>query len=644
MFSYTVNENIDFKKIGLSCGLELHQQLNTNKLFCNCNSKLVKDDRKPDFIIKRKLNPVASESGEFDETAKIEKIKNKTFFYYGYKESNCLIETDSQPPLNVNQDALKIAMQISLLTNSFFVSKGYVMRKQVVDGSNVSGFQRTLMISTDGFIDFDFGKVRIDKILLEEDAARAIERKENETIYSLDRLGVPLIELVVWHDIHTPEDVKKVALYLGQLFRSTGKTKRGLGSIRQDINISIKDGARVEIKGCQDLNMIPDIVKREVVRQLNLLKVKDELIKRKINNVFLKEKEVTELFLKNKSKIISKNISDGKKIFAFKLDNFKGILGFQVQENRRVGSELASILKASTSLKGIFHSDELPNYGIEVEDVKNISKNLDLKENDAFILIMCFEKEILFVENILEKRLNLLSKEIPKETRVVNLEGNTEYQRPLSGAARMYPETDLKPIIFTESLISDVKKELPLTIKEREDFYINKYKLNTQITNKMKLSNFAPIFEKIVEKTNTNPTALAVFLLEDLIKASRDSLIDLDDVKDDLLFNFFSQVNVFEKIQKDKIIDLFINYLENTNDLKDIIKNYEVKEIDLSFIKNEILNIILDNKEFVLKQRERSTGLIMGKILSKISDVDKKELSNIVQEEIINFLDKNKSF
>ena len=631
------SDNLDYKQLGLACGLELHQQLNTHKLFCKCDSKLVKDNRKPDKIIKRKLRAVSSEAGELDITARLEQQKDKTFVYYAYDSCNCLVETDSQPPFPINQDALKIAVVVSKLTNSKLVDGSYVMRKQVVDGSNVSGFQRTTMISTDGYLDFDFGKVRVDKILLEEDAARPIERKEHEVIYSLDRLGTPLIELVAWHDIHTPEDVKKVALFLGQLFRSTGKTKRGLGSIRQDINISISKGSRVEIKGAQELDLIPEIVKREVVRQLNLLQVKEELQKRDIKNIRLEEKEVTNILKSNESKIISTAFNQGKKAYAFKLDNFKGILGFELQPDRRVGTELASILKATTTIKGIFHSDELPAYGITEQNVLNIQELLEVKDNDAYFIVLSDSKDIEIVKELLEGRLNQLMVGVPEETRMVTITGNTEYQRPLSGSARMYPETDLSKITFSEEFLKDVEKEIPLTIKQREDLYLNTFKLNNQLTEKMKLNNFAPIFEKIVQDYKINATTLAVFLLEDLTKAHRDNKIDLDDVSDEKLINFYS--SDLSKIPKSKFLDLFIYYINKNVLVDQAIKDLKLDQIEDINLEKIVKDVILENKEKVLELKERSKGLLMGRVMAKTNNlVDGKEVSKQVSLELESFL------
>ncbi|MDD3084574.1 MAG: Glu-tRNA(Gln) amidotransferase subunit GatE [Candidatus ainarchaeum sp.] len=633
-------DNLDYKELGLCCGIELHQQLNTHKLFCNCKSKLINESTKPDKTISRRLRAVSSEAGELDSTAKEEQNKNKLFVYNFYNSCNCLVETDSQPPFPVNNEALKIAGVITKLTNSVFVDRSYVMRKQVVDGSNVSGFQRTALISTNGSLDFDFGKVRVDKILLEEDAARAIERTDDKVIYSLDRLGIPLIELVVWHDIHTPEDTKTVALKVGQIFRSTGKTKRGLGSIRQDINISIKRGSRVEVKGAQNLDLIPEIVKREIVRQLSLLEIKEELLKRAVKKISLDTKKITCLFSKTESKVIKNSFNLKKEIFAFRLENFKDLLGYEIQPDRRLGTEIASVLKATTTLKGIFHLDELPNYGITKEDIVNIKKEINLKENDSFIMVMCFADEIEDVKRIIEKRLNQLLVGVPKETRMATVEGNTEYQRPLSGSARMYPETDLGAIEFSPNYLKEVNNSLPLTIKEREKLYLEKFKLNSQLVDKMKLSNFAPVFENIVSNSKISPTTVCVFLLEDLIKAQRDNLIDLDDVLYSDLINFFLDKD-FNKVPKQKLLECFVYSFNNNVKIDKAL-------LDLGFLEqstdlSKVVDLVIeDNKQKILELKERSVGLLMGRVMSETKGlVDGKVISRMVSEKLKTFLKNN---
>ena len=637
-------DSIDYKEVGLCCGLELHQQLDTGKLFCRCKSKLIKDGTKPDKIIKRKLRPVYSESGELDLTAVSEHKKQKTYTYYFYNNCNCLVEVDCQPPIRTNPDALRTAIIVSKLTNSQLVDKSIVMRKQVIDGSNVSGFQRTTMISTNGYLDFDFGRVRIDKILLEEDSARAIERKENEVIYSLDRLGIPLIELVVWHDMHKPEDVKTVARNVGQIFRITGKAKRGLGSIRQDINISIKNGNRTEIKGCQELDLIPEIIDREIIRQLSLLEVKKEIEKKNIKQFNIKEKKLTEIFKETTSKAVRGALENNKDLFGFLIPNLRGIIGYEIQPNRRVGTEISSVLKAKTSLKGLFHSDELPNYGITQEEVNEIKQKLNSKENDAFIVVMCKPEEIKNVKQVIEDRLNQLLLGIPKETRIVTSEGNTEYQRPLSvGGSRMYPETDLLPISYTKEILENAEKEMPLSIEKRKELYTT-LGLSTQLIEKMVLDNYAVTFEKIIRNNSKlNPTQVAVFLLEDLITMSREGSLIIENVFAEDLIYFFSYER-FNEIPKPKIKEVFLDFINSEKLIEDVIDDLKIfSEMESIDAEKIMLEIIEENKEKIQQLQERAEGLLMGRLMTRTKGlIDGSKANSLVKSKLNEFLEKQK--
>jgi len=267
----------NYKKIGLKAGLEIHQQLNTKKLFCNCPALLRNDE--PDYTIKRVLNPVVGETGEVDIAAAHEKEKNQTFNYQVF-DTNCLVELDEEPPHQTNEEALKIALQISHLLNAKIFPVTQVMRKTVIDGSNTSGFQRTMMIAHDGYIQTSEGKVEIESIALEEDSARKVttEHKKhvgkNETTFRLDRLGIPLVEITTKPDLKTPEQIKEAALKIGEILRSCN-VKRGIGTIRQDVNISIKGSKRVEIKGFQDQKMMIKTVNNEIERQQKCLDKKE---------------------------------------------------------------------------------------------------------------------------------------------------------------------------------------------------------------------------------------------------------------------------------------------------------------------------------------------------------------------------------
>jgi len=261
---------IGYEKIGFKCGIEIHNRLNTKtKLFCNCKPRF--STHKPIAIIKRKLRAVAGELGQIDVAAMYEFLRDRTFFYQCYPEETCTICIDEEPPRSINQEALEVALQIAKLLKAEIPDEIHIMRKTVIDGSNTCAFQRTAVVGLNGILETSLGKVRINNICLEEESAGIVEQKGNEIIYRLDRLGIPLIEIGTAADIKNPEHAKEVAEKLGMIIRSTGKSQRGIGVTREDINVSITGGARVEIKGVQELELIPQIIENEVKRQQDFI-------------------------------------------------------------------------------------------------------------------------------------------------------------------------------------------------------------------------------------------------------------------------------------------------------------------------------------------------------------------------------------
>jgi len=282
---------INYQKLGFKCGLEIHQQLEGKKLFCSCPT--LNSDQEPDVKFERRLRAVAGETGEVDIAAKHEMEKGKKFIYEADSNDTCLVEYDEEPPHELNKQALETALKVSLLLNAKIVDEIQVMRKTVVDGSNVSGFQRTALVAQDGFIETSKGKIGIPTICLEEEAAQKLEEKNGSVIYRLDRLGIPLIEIATSADIKNNEHAKEVAAYLGMILRSVG-VKRGLGTIRQDVNVSIEKGARTEIKGFQDLKSIPKVIDYEIHRQLDAIN-KGKKLNKEVRRV---DKDFTTSFLR----------------------------------------------------------------------------------------------------------------------------------------------------------------------------------------------------------------------------------------------------------------------------------------------------------------------------------------------------------
>ena len=378
--------SLNYKVLGLKCGLEIHQELQTSrKLFCYCPLLLKTDE--PDFYITRNFRPVLGEMGKFDEAMLVEYEKGLLVKYEGYNDVCCTYEMDETPPFDISKEALRIGTTMGLLLNLNLYNELHVCRKNYLDGSVTCGFQRTLLIGSDGYLEFDDKKIGITTIAIEEDAARKVKEDGKTVTYRLDRLGIPLIEIVTDPDMNTPDDCMAVAYRLGQLLRSTGFMKRGLGTIRQDVNVSIEGGARVEIKGVQKLEWIPGLIETEVRRQLNLLKIRNELIVRNftegdISHDFV---DVTKIFKKTTLKFMKEAIKTGEKVFAVKIPKIVGILGMEnfpakgSEPGVRFGKEIAQKVNVIIGLKGIIHSDEdMETYGFKKPELTALKKALNI--------------------------------------------------------------------------------------------------------------------------------------------------------------------------------------------------------------------------------------------------------------------------
>ncbi len=513
----------DYQTLGLMCGLECHQQLNTKKLFCKCPSAMREDE--PDLFVRRRIRPMMSEMGEYDPAALEAFKRGQTFTYQAYSDTNCLVETDEEPPRTFNPHAFNTVLEIALMTGAKIMDSIYVMRKVIVDGSTTTSFQRTALVATNGRVEYEPGKtIGLDTIILEEDSARPVTRGETEVVYRLDRQGIPLIEISTAPDIRSPEDARKVALKIGELLRLTGRARRGLGTIRQDVNVSIRGGTRVELKGAQELDLLPEYVRREVQRQLALLEIRAELAKRgKPADLVNDAVDVSGVFKDTACPFLADGIKQGKKVLGLRLRGLKGIIGKEIQPGRRFGKEIAGYLKVKLNIAGLLHSEELPNYGITEADVKALNQKLGVGNQDAFVLVCEQEKKAREAMDIIVWRCHEAFKGVSPETRAPLPDGNNEYMRPLSGGARMYPETDLETVRVEAPHLEEIRAHLPRSAEERFKHYTKELKLSEKLANEMKLSNEARFFREMVEK-GFDPTTVAVLVLEGLTKLKREGV------------------------------------------------------------------------------------------------------------------------
>ncbi len=568
----------------IKCGLEIHQQLECKKLFCECDSII--QENAPHYTIMRRLRAVVGETGEIDVAAAQEAMKGKQYIYEAYDDNCCLIELDEEPPRSLRQEALSTAIQVGKLAKAKFVDEVQVMRKTILDGSNTSGFQRTSLVAFDGKIDSSLGPVSILAIIVEEDSARIVKEEVDKTVFRLDRLGIPLIEISTGPDIVTPDHAAEVAEKIGLLLRSTGKVKRGLGSIRQDLNVSIEGGERVEIKGAQDLKLIPKLVELEGVRQENLLSIKKELEKRKVREVLTQIMDVSRLMKNSKSKMIQSTIAKGGVILGIKLSCFKGLIGKEVQPNRRLGTEFSDYAKVAAGVGGIFHSDELPDYGIMPDEVEQISKHLDCGEHDAFVLVADMKPR---AERALQAVITRASASIigvPKEVRRANEDGTSSFMRPMPGAARMYPETDVLPIRMTKQLVDSVV--LPELIEHKIGRY-EKLGLGHDLAELTAKSDRTALFDNFAKSfKQLKPAYIAELLMTSERTIRRQFNIEISPSDED--FCDLLAALEHDEISKESVLEI----LKEKKPVKEVLRKY--RTLSESELLRELTRIIEANK------------------------------------------------
>ncbi|MBY9010829.1 MAG: Glu-tRNA(Gln) amidotransferase subunit GatE [Candidatus Lokiarchaeota archaeon] len=631
----------DYEELGLICGLEIHQQLDTEtKLFCRCPSKL-QGTRAPDFNTMRFMRPVLGEMGTFDKAMLTEYKKGKTIIYEGYNDVICTYELDDTPPFSCNKEARKIALELALLLNANIIEEMHVSRKNYLDGSVPSGFQRTMILGTDGYITLENNKkIGIDILSLEEEAARKIKTENNTNFYRLDRLGIPLVEVTTKPDINTPEECSECAERIGLLLWMTN-VKKVLGSIRQDVNVSIKSGTRIEIKGVQKLSWIPLLINHEISRQLQLIEIREELKSRKVSESEIPQESVdlTSLMAKTKSKFIAKGLKSGKKLYGFNFKGFKDIFGKELMVDYRFGTEVSSKVKVISGLKGIIHSDEnLENYNMSEEDIKKIQDKLNSKDKDCFVLIMGSVKELNKATEIIVNRIKYVFKGVPPETRKALDNGNTEFLRELHGGARLYPDTDSQAIMNTAEEINKIQNTLPKYPWDIIEDYAKKYEIENSSIKELIFKGKLSLFDSLIEIYPEKPSIIINTLLNKAKAIKREGK-NIENITNDDYEKIFRELKN-GNIGKEAIEDI----LRFKADFPNLTLEQSIEKLHLETLSNEdlkkiISEIVDENSEFIKERGMRSIGPLMGEVMKKVrGKIDGEIVSKELKKQISNKL------
>lgn len=620
---------LNYEELGLKVGFEIHQMLDTHKLFCNCPSTL--RDEEPSMSVRRELRPTESELGEIDRAALAEAAKSKRFRYEVHPNSVCLVELDEEPPHPVNEEARDIALEAALMLNAEPVDEAHVMRKTVIDGSNTAGFQRTVLMATDGSLEIDGTEISLQTLCLEEDAARKVGESSDYVEYRLDRLGIPLLEIATGPDFNNPKTPAEAAKKIGQILRATGKVKRGIGTIRQDVNVSIKEGSRQEIKGVQELSLITTVIEREVQRQVRLLEIKEELEERGASKTSEEVHDVTKIFSDTDSEIIKKALTDGG-VYAVRLEGFEGLLGKELIPDRRFGTELSDYASVYGGVEGIFHTDELPGYGITEGEVDNLKNTVEASENDAVVIIADKEEKGEKGLKAVVERANKAFEGVPKETRRALPDGNTQYMRPLPGAARMYVETDVPPIPISKEKLEEIKTKLPEKPSAKKKRYLEEFDLSEELAEQMSTSDRADIFEEIVEEYGVDPTLVASTLEQILAQLEREE-VPVDKITEDALRNAFELVSKGE-ISKDALPQL-LEEVGKGSTVEESIETLGIRKIGRERVEKIVSETVEEKRDLIEDRGEKAVDALMGLVMKKLrGKADGKLVHKLLEEKI----------
>ena len=541
--------DVDFEALGFKCGLEIHQQLiSDRKLFCRCPPVYRNDPAH--YRILRHMRPTLSEMGTYDGTALMEFKTKKDITYEFFRDTTCSYEIDDTPPFEMDERALEVSMVIARAMNCQLVDEVHVSRKQYLDGSIPTGFQRTAIISLGGWVPWEGDRnIDIRQISLEEDACREMKDEGHDVVFRTDRLSIPLVEVVTEPNAKTPEEAGEMAEILGWVMRSTGLVRRGPGATRQDVNVSVEGGRRIEIKGVPFLDLIPPITAGEAVRQHNLLKIKEELENRSLNPEDYEAEDFEDIYtadvkdlFRNRDPELFSSWDDDIEVRAVKVPSFSGIFSHRTHGDQTFLDEISGrirVIACLDRLPNVYSSDQGPWMGITDDEIDEIKKRLEMNENDAFVLVWGPLRDVRCASGEVMIRCREAFDGVPNETRQVMTPDTTTFERILPGPDRMYPDTDLPPKVVTDEILATVNSLVPPPYWEDER-KMKEAGVPGQVAHRMIVSGWMGVYHKAVGE-DCDPRFTVFTLMESFKRLERDG-VDVRSIPEDDLVELFTMV------------------------------------------------------------------------------------------------------
>ncbi len=624
----------DYETIGFMSGLEVHQQLLTEqKLFCHCPAGHYSDTYHAEIL--RHMRPTLSELGEYDGTALMEFKTRKNIIYRINRKTVCTYEMDDTPPFHVNDQALDIAFEIAMLYNANTVDEVHIARKQYLDGSIPTGFQRTAITSVGGKIPYKDRFINIIQMSIEEDSCREASDVGHRRVYLADRLGMPLIETVTYPEMKTPQEVAEVNDILRRIVRSTGKVRTGVGAAREDVNVSVRGGTRIEIKGVPSIKRIPQLTYNEAMRQWNLLKLRDELANRGITKDTFSAKidDVTSILRKTSFQPIFTAVAEGKLVKCVTLRKFKDLLNWQTQTDTYFSKEISDrvrVIACLTTLPNIVHSDS-HEFTLSSAEGQKIRKAVAANPDDTLVLVWGDEQD----SDCGAKEIIIRAKEatigIPSETRQALRDNTNGFERILPGPERMYPDTDLPPIRITPERLAKIKAGLPDLYWVREAFY-QTLNMPVDVIQPLAVSKYAPLFDELIKEHKIDPKLASIVLIH-FMKKLRRRRVDTANIRANCIKEIFLAYKA-GKLVKDAIFEVLEATAINGEYCDEILPKLATKA-DFKKIFDK-MNEKMKRITFYHpdKKNEYLFGMIMDELRGRINGADAQNyLNELINQE-----------
>lgn len=507
-------EPLDYEAVGLISGLEVHQQLLTrHKLFCRCPAGRYTTTH--DGEVLRHMRPTLSELGEYDGTALMEFKTKKEIVYLLNRANVCTYEMDDTPPFLVNQEAIDTAIELCLMMRMDIIDEVHIARKQYLDGSIPTGFQRTAIIGVNGFLPFHGRPLTVTHVSVEEDSCREVRDKGHQIVWRTDRLGMPLTETVTGAELRTPEEVRDAILLCGLTARSTGRVRTGIGASRQDINVSVRGGDRVEIKGVPRAGYAVKLVHHEGVRQHNLLKLRDELRRRGLDQrevIRVHPVDISTLCAEIDLGFMRRALAAGGKVFAIKVEGVAGLAQHRTQPDTTFLDELAGRIRVIACLDEapvVLSGAALPEFPDRYRLLERLRRRLHLAASDDFFVVCGPEEDCRTAAEEIRLRFGDATEGVPRETRQALVGGFTTFERILPGPDRMYPDTDSPPTRVTAERVAAIRARLRPAPWERLERYLAA-RVPEETCNFLIRRGGAEILDAVVEKTGAELLLAAV--------------------------------------------------------------------------------------------------------------------------------------